>query len=366
VLSLCGDVMTGRGVDQILPHPSEPELHEPFVDDAREYVRLAEQASGAVPRNVDPAYIWGDAIAVWERMAPAARIANLETSITRSGEHDRTKGIHYRMHPDNVGCLTAVRFDVCAVANNHVLDYGREGLLETLRTLEQAGVRSAGAGRTLREAQQNAACPLVGGGRVIVGACAHGSSGIHGGWAAATTEAGIDLLPDLSDRTAAAVVARVAGDKRRGDVAIVSIHWGDNWGYGVPERHVAFAHRLIDGGIDIVHGHSSHHVRPLEVYRQKLILYGCGDVIDDYEGISGYEAYRDDLVLIFFPSVDVATGRLVSLQMVPFRIRRLRLHRASLEEARWVRDTVNRISGAGGVQVVMESDGVLTLSPRRP
>jgi hypothetical protein len=122
-LFLAGDVMTGRGVDQILTPPSAPELHEPFVTDAREYVRLAEQVSGPVPRGVAPDYIWGDALAEWERMAPAARIVNLETSVTRSDEYEH-KGINYRMHPDNLGCLLAAQLDICILANNHVLDYG--------------------------------------------------------------------------------------------------------------------------------------------------------------------------------------------------------------------------------------------------
>src|SRR5512139_3377489 len=116
-LFLAGDVMTGRGVDQILAHPSAPELHEPFVTDAREYVRLAEHASGPVPRGVAPDYIWGDARAEWESMAPAARVVNLETSITRSDDYER-KGINYRMHPDNIDCLRAARLDVCTLANN--------------------------------------------------------------------------------------------------------------------------------------------------------------------------------------------------------------------------------------------------------
>jgi poly-gamma-glutamate synthesis protein (capsule biosynthesis protein) len=83
-LFLAGDVMTGRGVDQILACPSGPQLHEPFVTDAREYVRLAEQVSGTVRRGVAPDYIWGDALTEWEARAPAARIVNLETSVTRS------------------------------------------------------------------------------------------------------------------------------------------------------------------------------------------------------------------------------------------------------------------------------------------
>lgn len=360
-LFLCGDVMTGRGVDQILPHPSAPELQEPFVSDAREYVRLAENVSGTVPRGVDLAYIWGDAIAEWKAVAPAVRIVNLETSITRSDEYDRGKGIHYRMHPENIDCITAAQVNVCVLANNHVLDYGCAGLIETLETLKHAGVMAVGAGRNLEEARRSVMRPLPGGGRLIVAACAHGSSGVPDGWAALGDEAGVDLLPDLSDETAGAVAARTTADKRPGDVAVVSIHWGDNWGYDVPRRHVEFAHCLVDGGVDIVYGHSSHHVRPIEVYHEKLILYGCGDFIDDYEGISGYEQYRDDLVLMFFPSVDPATGRLLTLRMTPLQIRKLRLNRALPDDMRWLCTTLNRISKPFGSRVDLTPGGALTL-----
>ncbi len=102
--------------------------------------------------------------------------------------------------------------------------------------------------------------------------------------------------------------------RQRGDVVIVSIHWGSNWGYGVDDDQVRFACRLIEGGVDVIHGHSSHHPRPVEVYRGRLILYGCGDCIDDYEGISGHEEFRDDLRLLYFPSVAADTGALDALR----------------------------------------------------
>ena len=365
-LFLAGDVMTGRGVDQILARPSGPELHEPFVKDAQEYVRLAERASGPVPRGAASDYIWGDAPAAWERMAPAARIVNLETSITRSNDYDRGKSIHYRMHPDNSGCLAAAHFDVCALANNHVLDYGREGLIETLQTLDRAHIRAVGAGRTRDEAVRPAVHALPGGEHLIVGACAHESSGVPDQWAALTEEPGVYLLPDLGDDTAAAVAAGVAGHKLPGDIAVLSIHWGDNWGYDVPRQHINFAHRLVEGGIDIVYGHSSHHVRPIEIYRERLILYGCGDFIDDYEGIAGYEQYRDDLVLMFFPSLNPATGQLVTLQLTPMQIRNIRLNRASAADVRWVCDTLNRVSRSFGVQAELMSDGALKILGRLP
>jgi poly-gamma-glutamate synthesis protein (capsule biosynthesis protein) len=265
------------------------------------------------------------------------------------------------MHPANVACLTAAGIDVCALANNHVLDYGVAGLEETLATLAAAGVKTAGAGRRRTEAQCPATVDRPGGQRVIVFSLGTGTSGIPPAWAATDDHPGVDLLKDLSKTTADEVIERVRRVKRPGDVVIASIHWGGNWGYEVPRAYGHFAHRLIDGGVDIVHGHSSHHPRPIEVCRGKLVLYGCGDFIDDYEGITGYEAFRDDLVLMYFPTVDAHTGHLVGLRMAPMRIRKMRLQQASPAEAEWLRARLTDISGAFGSRIDMAADGSLLL-----
>jgi poly-gamma-glutamate capsule biosynthesis protein CapA/YwtB (metallophosphatase superfamily) len=363
-LFLCGDVMTGRGVDQILPHPSAPEIFEPCVRDAREYVALAELVSGPIPLPVTPEYIWGDALEALARAAPDARIINLETSVTGQDEHWPDKGITYRMHPDNVTCLSVARIDVCVLANNHVMDYGAAGLEETLDTLAAAGMNIAGAGRDLAEARRPATVELQGSRRILLFAFGTRSSGIPPVWGATSDCAGVDLLEDLSSSTADEILQRVGRVKRAGDVAVASIHWGSNWGYEVPRSHIRFAHRLIDGGIDIVHGHSSHHPRPIEVYQQKLVLYGCGDLIDDYEGITdlgGLEALRHDLVLLYLPTIDPGSGELLELRMEPVRIRNMRLNRASPEEAAWLRETVDRVSTEFGTAVGLGSDGALML-----
>jgi poly-gamma-glutamate synthesis protein (capsule biosynthesis protein) len=151
--------------------------------------------------------------------------------------------------------------------------------------------------------------------------------------------------------------------KRRGDVLVVSIHWGSNWGYNIPEWQTGLAHRLIDeAGVDIVHGHSSHHVRPLEVYRGKLVLYGCGDFINDYEGISGHEEFRSDLRLMYFVTFDTSTGRLVRLRVVPMQTQRLRLVRASAEDSQWLTDLINRICDPFEVNFTLQNDGSMLLS----
>jgi poly-gamma-glutamate synthesis protein (capsule biosynthesis protein) len=353
--------VTGRGVDQILPCPSAPEIHEPNVDDARVYVQLAEEVSGSIPRAVAPEYIWGDALAELERLAPEARIINLETSVTCSDAYWPGKGINYRMHPANVACLSVARIDVCALANNHVLDYGEAGLAETLETLMAAGLKTAGAGPDLAGAQRPAIVTLSRGIRVMVFSFATTTSGVPRAWAATGQRPGVDLLTDLSDATAREIAERVQRVRRPGDVVVASIHWGSNWGYEVPSAHVHFAHALIDGAVDIVHGHSSHHPRPVEVHRGKLVLYGCGDLLDDYEGIPGYEAFRDDLALLYFASVDSRTGELAGLRMTPMRISKMQLTRAVPADVAWLRDTLDEISRTFGSGVELRADGRLEL-----
>jgi poly-gamma-glutamate capsule biosynthesis protein CapA/YwtB (metallophosphatase superfamily) len=357
---LCGDVMTGRGIDQILPRPSDPRIHEAFISDARTYIALAEEVNSAIPRPVELSYIWGDALAELQHVAPDARIVNLETSVTRSDDA-WPKGINYRMHPANVGCLAAAGIDVCVLTNNHVLDYGYSGLLETLETLHRAGLKTAGAGRTLAEARQPAVIDLAAECRVVVHGFGTETGGIPRIWAAAEDLPGIAVLFDVSDETAAAVEARVRAVKRGQDVTIASIHWGSNWGYAVPREHVRFAHRLIDGGVDIVHGHSSHHPRPIEVYRNRLILYGCGDLINDYEGICGNEQYREDLVLMYFATLHPASGALVRLRMTPMQIRKMRLNRATPDDVQWLTNKLTRINQGFGSWVGEAEEGSLLL-----
>lgn len=91
-ISLCGDVMTGRGIDQVLPHPSDPVLYEDYLTDARDYVKLAEEANGPINRPVSYSYVWGDAIEEFDSMKSDMRIINLETSITKSNEYWKGKG----------------------------------------------------------------------------------------------------------------------------------------------------------------------------------------------------------------------------------------------------------------------------------
>jgi len=359
---LCGDIMTGRGIDQVLPHSCDPVIYEPYIRDARGYVGLAKQANGPIPRRVGYTYVWGDALEALKRMSPDAKIINLETSVTTSDDYWPGKGINYRMHPGNVPCITAAGIDCCSLANNHVLDWGYSGLIETIGALHKADVKTTGAGRDSKQAQAPAIVDVEGKGRVIVFGFASTTSGTPGRWAARKDRPGVALLEDLSTRTVRRVADLVRRVKQPADVVVASIHWGSNWGYEIPDKHTDFAHQLIrEAGVDIIHGHSSHHVRPMEVYEGKLILYGCGDFLNDYEGIRGYESFRDDLTLMYFPTVDASTGKLVRLQMIPMQVRRFRLNRASEADTQWLRNTLNRECRRFGTRVELSEEGILSL-----
>lgn len=342
-LFLAGDLMCARGIDQILPHPGDPRLYEAYVKDAGDYVRLAERRNGTIARPVDFAYVWGMVLEALRQRRPDVRLVNLETAVTGSGR-PWPKGINYRMNPANLPVLEVAGIDCCVLANNHVLDWGEAGLDETLASLDGHGLRHVGAGRDRAAALAPAIVPLADDGRLLVFAYATGDSGVPPDWAASEQRPGVARLDDLSARSVQRIAQHIRAFKQPGDRVLVSLHWGGNWGFAVAPAQQRFAHGLIDeAGVDLVHGHSSHHIKGLEVYRQRLIIYGCGDLLNDYEGIDGHAAYRGELGLLYFADLTY-DGRLSALELLPTRQRQLSIHRAKGADRQWLQDTLQRES----------------------
>jgi poly-gamma-glutamate synthesis protein (capsule biosynthesis protein) len=192
---------------------------------------------------------------------------------------------------------------------------------------------------------------------VVVVATAEPESGVPLSWEAKPEAPGVAIARELDDAHADALVRRLDRVRRPGDVAVVSIHWGTNWGYAVDDAHVRFAHALVERGVDVVFGHSSHHPRPIELHRGKPIFYGCGDLLDDYEGISGYEPFKNDLVLLYLLSVDDRDR--IDVRMKPFRIRKMRLERATTGDAAWLAASLSEWSRPYGTRVFTRADGAL-------
>ena len=368
-LFLCGDVMTGRGVDQAFAESVDPTLHEPAVRDAGQYLELIEAVAGPIDEPIAPRRVWGEALDVLAARSPAAAVINVETAVTTSDERWRGKGIHYRMHPANVGVLELASTGTpgrgprvaAGLANNHVMDWGRAGLLETLSVLDSSPVlHGVGAGRDAAAARAPAVFDLAGGRRLLVFAYASLTSGAPAAWAADDHEPGVNLLPDYDDATLDRAAQHIQHHRRPGDLVVFSVHWGGNWGYDVPQRQQRFARGLIErGGVDLVHGHSAHHVKGLELHRGKLILHGLGDLITDYQGIAGHEAFQPHLSLMAFPTLN-PDGTLARLELVPMRLDALSLARAGRDDARRLRDTLAEHSRHAGIELT--DDGTIRVT----
>lgn len=343
---MVGDVMLGRGIDMILEHANHPILYEMNGLDARDYVSLAERENGPIPdrseRQVD--YVWGEAIQILKEKNPDLRIINLETSVTTSDVPWPNKGIHYRMHPKNVNVIQSADIDCCILANNHVADWGFPGLMETMDTLQNAGIKFAGVGRNAFEAKSPAVFHLHEDIRVLVFSAGHFSSGVCDTWLANADSEGVNILEFHQPKEASIQLKeQIEKHKQDGDIIILSVHWGGNWGWKIDSSFVKFAHKAIDeAGVHVIHGHSSHHVKGIEVYNGRPIIYGCGDFLNDYEGITGHEGYRGDLTLMYFVDVNPVTGLLAGLRMVPTQIMHLRVNKAKEEGINWLLKTMSR------------------------
>ena len=254
-LFACGDVMPGRGIDQILPHPGDPELQEDYASDASAYVRLAVRA-----KRADPAA--GLLLALGRCPAGGRGGCTGRPDHQPGNKRHPQRGLRPRQGralPDEPGKPAVRRRDPA-----RRLRPGQQSRAGLRRARAAGDPRCAGRGgpcggrsRTRRRRSRAARRhPAAGRGRILVFCCGTASSGIPPQWAATITMPGVNLLPGLSSAAADALIIRALAARQHGDLVVVSIHWGSNWGYGVHGDQVRFAHQLIDGGIDLIHGHS--------------------------------------------------------------------------------------------------------------
>lgn len=327
-------------MDQIFSSSTSPELYEDYVKDARDYIKLAEERNGPIPRHVSPDYIWGEALRIWKDEAPDFKIINLETAVTRRDTPLIGKGINYRMHPDNLEILQAPGIDFVCLANNHILDWKRAGLLETISSLDKLSIQHSGAGANLTEAKAPTIFQLKEG-RVLVFSLCLETSGVPWDWKAGEEKEGVWLIQSTGKSGQDEVSEVIRSFKEEDDVVILSIHWGGNWGYDISDSQKDFAHNLIDEGlVDIIHGHSSHHPKGFEVYKGHPIFYGCGDFINDYEGIRSFPEFHSDLTLMYFVEFVPRPFLLKSMTMYPLKMKNFRLVNTSRYEAKWIYDVL--------------------------
>jgi poly-gamma-glutamate capsule biosynthesis protein CapA/YwtB (metallophosphatase superfamily) len=263
-------------------------------------------------KTMQPEQVWGD---VLPHLAQAdLRIVNLECAIT-AHQHPwgRTrKMFHFRADPGAIRVLQAAHIDLCALANNHILDYEEQGLRDTLSALDTAGIRHAGAGANAPDAIAPAMLSIPGKEPCRVALLSYTDN--EPDFAAGADQPGTNYLEvSLEESTMTRIGNDIAMARALGaDLVVFSNHWGANFVERPSQEFHSFARHVIELGADIYHGHSAHICQGIEIYQGKPILYDTGNFIDDY---AVHPQLRNDRSCLFKLMFD--HGRLTRIELLP-------------------------------------------------
>ena len=369
-LAFVGDVMIGRLIDALLPTSIARKSPHSDPEDAARTVDNSILARYPELTSYNYLSPWGNSVSLLQKADLI--LANLETALTRSERQWPNKAFNYRSHPENVRCLTEVGMGggdgrgYVSLANNHTLDWQLEGLNETVETLSKAGVQYAGAGRSAAEAATSAELNVGGEDGWKIKCWSFADHPLD--WE------GVDAfnLIDYTKKGREKISLQLADGELETDkvgLKVVSVHWGPNYGWHPAVEIVDLAHWMIDEcGVDIVHGHSSHHIQGVEVYNGKLIIYGCGDFIDDY---AVDLTFRNDLSALWRVTVGERAGEersrleVKKLELFPNRIQRFQAHllEASDVDHNWIERKFRILCDGFGTTIVKElgSEGQIVI-----
>jgi len=291
-------------------------------------------------------YPWGNVLPILKNTD--INIINLEAALTNSNKKVY-KVFNFKATPDRIKMLEEACVTVVNLANNHILDFSEEGLIETIQTLDNSGIKHTGAGRNENEAEK----PVI----LTVKNSTLGMLGFtdnEPGWKAGNSTSGVNYIDiSNSDDCKKALTAISTLDKKT-DLVIVSIHWGPNMNEE-PERHfIDFAHAMIEHGADIIHGHSAHNFQGIEIYRHKLILYDTGDFVDDY-AVDPY--FRNDHS--FFFKVEASQQGIEKVVLIPVLISKYQVNLASGEDYKWSIQRMQKLSSKFGTKLSDEGEVLL-------
>nr|WP_314897336.1 CapA family protein [uncultured Flavobacterium sp.] len=306
-IGLTGDVMIGRGVN-------------------------------ATISNNGYTYPWGNVLPVLKNTD--INIINLEAALSNSTKKI-FKTFNFKATPDRIKTLTVANITVANIANNHILDFSEEGLIETIQTLNAAGILHAGAGMNENEAE-----------KPVILTTKNNTLGVLGftdnepRWKAGTSSCGVNYIDISNENDCNKALTAIAKLRKETDIVIVSIHWGPNMNEE-PERYfVDFAHAMIDHGAAIIHGHSAHNFQGIEVYNHKLILYDTGDFVDDY----AVDPYLKNDHSFFF-KVEVSKQRIEKVVLIPVLISKYQVNLAIGEDYKWCIQRMQQLSAKFGTKL---------------
>ncbi len=198
---------------------------------------------------------------------------NLETSVSNRGESEKSEGFGFRTDPKYLEVYTEAGIDIVSCANNHVRDYGMDALSDTFTNLTEYGIDYVGAGNDISEAEKLVTYEKNG---VTIGFTAFNMINMDPTWYANDERAGINCI-DFAD--CEEYLKLISEYDKQCDVLFVSVHWGVEYYNDITEEQEQLAHLLCDNGADIILGHHSHVLQPVEYYNGSMIFYSLGNFL---------------------------------------------------------------------------------------
>lgn len=277
-------------------------------------------------------YPWGNALPLMRKTD--LNIVNLETTLTYSQKAE-IKVFNFKTSPDKSQSLVNANIGIANLANNHILDFSTEGLLETIETLDKAGIKHVGAGVNSVAASSPVVITKNGIRLGVLGFTDNDQE-----WKA-DTRPGINYI-DLEDNVERKkILDAIEILRREVDIVFVSIHWGPNMREKPPNSFICLAHAMIDSGANVIHGHSAHILQGIECYNNNLIFYDTGDFVDDY---AIDPDLRNDLSAFFCVTINKLGIR--HLKIIPVRIYRYQVNQAIGTDYSWVINRIKFLSSA--------------------
>lgn len=258
-------------------------------------------------------YPWGN-VAKYVRSSDIA-VGNLENTIT----FRRRASQSFRLNPEYLKTLDYLDLSYVSLANNHILDYDEEGLIETQKTLIQHGILSGGAGSNIYQARKAVFKTIKGKTFAFISASEHFPH-----WGADQNKSGIwkITISRMLETMKREVIETLYWARQRSDYIIFTIHWGDKIMTTCKPVYREFSQFLIKNGVNVVYGHNARHILPFEYYQGGIIIYSLGNFINDYMGEKNTNQIGMMVTLLFQKSKIILRRELLH----PLRISKYRVH----------------------------------------
>jgi poly-gamma-glutamate synthesis protein (capsule biosynthesis protein) len=204
-------------------------------------------------------------------------MVNLENPLTRSTLRRPNKQFNFKADPESVQVLTEGGIDIVNLANNHTMDYEEPGLGSTMATLDQAGIKTVGAGRDIKEARRPSIIEVK------------GQRIAYFGYYDADFHAATESLAGTNPRYDERVAADIKAIRDQVDWVVVNYHWGVELAEYPGDWQIDLARFTIDQGADVVIGHHPHTLQGAEIYKGRPIVYSLGNFIFGGNSRADYE-----------------------------------------------------------------------------